>query len=128
MTRKLLIPSALLAAVVATGISLQPVSAGPPAPNGEALFRQRCSMCHSVVPSQPKALGPALNGVVGRKAAATTFRYSPALAASGVTWSKANLDRFLAGPARMVPGTRMVIAVSDPAQRSALIGYLETRK
>lgn len=128
MTRKIIVPSALLAAVLAAGASLQPVGAAAPAPNGETLFRQRCSMCHSVVPSQPKRLGPALNGIVGRKVAATSFNYSPALKASGVTWSKPNLDRFLSGPTRMVPGTRMVVTLSDPAQRAALIGYLETRK
>lgn len=126
--RKFIVPSALLAAVIATGASLQPAGAAAPAPNGEMVFRQRCGSCHSVVPSQPKTLGPALNGVVGRKAASTAFNYSPALKASGLTWSKPNLDRFLTSPMRMVPGTRMVISISDPAQRSALIGYLESKK
>ena len=33
-------------------------------------------------------------------------------------------DSFLAAPARKVPGTRMVIAVTDPAQRAAIVTYL----
>jgi cytochrome c len=122
---KAIFPAALLAVALA---SLESVGAATPAPEGETLFRQRCSMCHSVVPSQPKTLGPVLSGVVGRKAASTAFNYSPALKASGLTWSKPNLDRFLTSPMRMVPGTRMVITVPDAAQRAALIGYLEMKK
>lgn len=128
MTRKFVLPTALLATVVATGASLQPVGAAAPGPNGEALFRQRCQSCHSVTPGRNTPLGPSLIGVVGRKAAATPFNYSPALKASGLTWNRATMDRFLAAPSRTVPGTRMVIAVSDGAQRAALIGYLETKK
>ena len=65
-----------------------------------------------------------MSGVAGRKAAATTFNYSPALRASGLTWTRANLDRYITAPSRMVPGTRMVIAVSDAAQRAALLNFL----
>lgn len=93
-------------------------------PDGAAVFRMRCGSCHTVEPGGRAVLGPSLSGVVGRKAAATTFNYSPALKASGLTWTRANLDRFIAAPTRMVPGTRMVIAVSDAAQRAALLNYL----
>lgn len=94
------------------------------APDGATLFRMRCGSCHTVVPGGRAVLGPNLSGVTGRKAAATTFNYSPALKASNVTWTRANLDRFLSAPARMIPGTRMVIAVSDAAQRAAILNYL----
>jgi len=126
--RKLLISSAILTATIATGGALQPVGAAAPAPNGETLFRQRCQSCHSVAAGRTTPLGPNLVGVVGRKAGSTPFRYSPALKASGLTWSRATLDRFLAAPTRTVPGTRMVVAVPDAAQRAALIGYLETKR
>jgi cytochrome c len=128
MTRKILIPSALVAAVLAGGASLQPLRAAARGPNGETFFRQRCQSCHTVTQGRPSTLGPSLIGVVGRKAASAQFNYSPALKDSGLTWNRATLDRFLAAPTRTVPGTRMVIAVPDPAQRAALIGYLETRK
>ncbi|HEX7750873.1 MAG TPA: c-type cytochrome [Novosphingobium sp.] len=98
--------------------------AAPEAPNGETLFRQRCQQCHSATPGRPSTLGPSLVGVVGRKAASTPFNYSPALKASGLTWTRANMDRYLSGPARMVPGTRMVVVLPDAAQRAALITYL----
>lgn len=100
------------------------VPAQAQAPNGATIFRMRCASCHSVEPGGRAVLGPNLSGVVGRKAAATAFNYSPALKASNLTWTRANLDRFLAAPTRTVPGTRMVIAVSDAGQRAALLNYL----
>lgn len=97
---------------------------------GETLFNQRCKVCHVTTPGgAPGPLAPNLRGVVGRKSASTAFKmYSPALKGSGLTWTAANLDKFLTAPAKLVPGTRMVIAVSDPAQREALITWLATQK
>lgn len=104
------------------------VLAGPASaadkPNGETIFRQRCQSCHSAVAARPSTVGPNLAGVVGRRAASTTFNYSPALKKSGLTWTRANLDRYLTAPMRMVPGTRMVISLTDPAQRAAVLDYL----
>jgi len=47
---------------------------------------------------------------------------------SNITWNQTNLDRYLAAPTKTVPGTRMVIAVSDAAQRAAIIKYLSQTK
>jgi cytochrome c len=73
-------------------------------------------------------MAPNLYGVVGRKAASTAFGYSAALKASGLTWDPATLDRFLTSPMKLVPGTRMLIPVSDPKQRADLIAYLGSLK
>ena len=73
--------------------------------------------------------GPSLTGVVGRPAgSAPGFAYTPALKASGLTWTPANLDRFLVNPAALVPGTAMVVRINDAAQRAALIRFLATQK
>ena len=95
---------------------------------GEQIFRQRCQACHAVAPNGlPGPLGPNLRGVVGRKAGATAFRnYSPALKGANITWTQANLDRFLSAPSQMVPGTRMVIAMPNPKDRSTLLVYLNS--
>ena len=77
-----------------------------------------------MTPGARAVLAPSLIGVVGRKAGSTPFNYSPALKASNLTWTRPNLDRFIAGPGQMVPGTRMVISVSDPAQRGAILNFL----
>jgi cytochrome c len=90
--------------------------------SGSDLFEESCSGCH--VPAGG-GQGPSLTGVVGRRAGSVTgFDYSPALKASGIVWTNANLDRFLTDPGKMVPGTAMPIHVTDAAQRAAIIGYL----
>lgn len=116
------------ASLIVAGAVLSPLLAAPPAANGETLFRQRCLACHSLVAAKPGGVGPNLRGVVGRTAAATTFNYSTAMKQSKITWNQANLDRYLAAPTKMVPGTRMVTAVTDAAQRAAIIKYLSQTK
>lgn len=87
-----------------------------------------CLTCHTVEAGR-NGSGPSLVGVMGRKAASIPgFPYSPALAASGIVWNPQTLDHWLAGPIRMVPGTRMVMPVPDAAQRKAVIDYLATLK
>jgi len=94
------------------------------APDGATLFRTRCQGCHSVTPGQNSPLAPNLAGLVGRKAGSTGFAYSPAMKASKLVWTRDNIDRYLSGPSRLVPGTRMVIFIPDPAQRAAIIDFL----
>lgn len=104
------------------------LSAPAMAQDGGALFKQRCMMCHSVTPGAKPGMGPNLAGVGGRAAASTDFKYSPALKASKLKWDTATLDKFLSGPGKLVPGTRMVISVPDAKQRAALVAYLATLK
>lgn len=95
---------------------------------GGAQFKARCGACHSIVPGQKAMLAPNLSGLAGRKAGSTAFTYSPALKASGLSWDKATLDKFLAAPMKAVPGTRMVISVPDAKQRADIVAYLSTLK
>jgi cytochrome c len=85
----------------------------------------QCRSCHSVEPGR-NGIGPSLAGIFGRPAASVPgFRYSPALKASGIVWSRDKLEEWLAAPARMVPGTRMVQSVGNDEQRRALVDYME---
>jgi cytochrome c2 len=89
---------------------------------GADAFADRCSLCHL---PEGGGEGPTLKGVVGRKAGSLPgFTYTPALAGSGLTWTKAELDRFLTDPDRLVPGTAMGVHVEDAKTRAALIDYL----
>jgi len=92
--------------------------------HGRAIFEERCALCHSA--SAESTQGPGLGGVLRRHAAANpTFGgYSRALRASTLTWDRATLDRFIAAPGEVVPGTSMAIAVEDPSDRRALVAYL----
>jgi cytochrome c len=53
------------------------------------------------------------------------FDYSPAMRGSGIVWNDENLDRYLADPETMVPGTAMLTEpVEDAAERAALVHYI----
>ncbi|QTQ86107.1 cytochrome c family protein (plasmid) [Agrobacterium tumefaciens] len=101
-----------------------PALADGNAENGKKLF-SRCSACHAI--TDQKKSGPGLLNVVGRAAASQPqYKYSPALAASGLTWDQPTLDAFLKAPTKVVKGTRMSLAVPKDEDRADIIAYLQT--
>lgn len=89
----------------------------------------QCAACHSVEPGK-HGIGPSLHGVYGTKAGDIPgFAFSEKLKASGLTWDDATLDKWLAGPMKLVPGTKMSYAgMNDPAKRAEIIAYMKTLK
>lgn len=123
MIKRVFAAAALLA--LAPAVASAQSLGGDPA-KGREVFQDRCTACHVL---GVNAMGPNLVGVVGRKAAsAPGFRYSAALSASNLTWTQPELDQFLSGPAKMVPGTPMRATVANPADRHDLIAYLASLK
>lgn len=91
------------------------------------MFKSQCAVCHS--PTSGRNLsGPSLAGVVGRKAGSVAnFHYSEANKASGEVWDAATLEKYLAAPRQVVPGTTMTYpGLKDEHKRSDLIAYLST--
>ena len=88
---------------------------------------ERCIACHGGKIAG-NDLGPSLAGVVGRKAGSRDdFRYSRALARSGIVWDEASLDAFIKDPDQFVPGTRMPFeGMPADAERAAIIRHLKT--
>lgn len=121
---------ALMLASLATASVAYAASAPPQTTAGRTVFQNNCASCHTVDARLSPLAGPGLFGVVGRKAAAVPgFGYSAALTragAKGTTWTREELDLFLADPARRIPGTTMPVGVPDEKQRGALIDYLAT--
>ncbi len=113
-------PNALRSAQVADDSAPAPTST-----RGETLYL-RCQSCHSLDGSR-KLNGPALVNIVGQKAAmGEGYTYSAALESSDLTWTPSTLDTWIENPSALVPGTKMVfMGISDPADRAALIAYLE---
>ena len=111
-----MLEGALLLAALATG----------DAQAGEAIY-PRCAACHALAYDR---VGPRHCGLIGRPAGSVAgFDYSPAMKSSKLTWTKGNLDRFLADPVGTVPGTTMTYAgVPDAKERADLIAYLANAK
>jgi cytochrome c len=97
--------------------------AGPgDAARGKLVFEKRCASCHSMTKNQE---GPQLAGLLGRKAGSVVrFGYSTALKKSGLTWTEATLDRWLADPDTLVPDTNMEYRVRNTDERRDVIAYL----
>lgn len=109
-------------------IAAMPVAAqAADAEAGKAVFG-KCKACHQTGEGAKNAVGPHLDGVIGRKAgSAEGFNYSEALKASGITWDDASLTEWLTDPKKKVPGNKMVfMGLKDPADIENLIAYLKT--
>lgn len=125
MLARLLLPLPLagLALAKAAGASPPPEV---PAVDPAVIYKSRCGTCHEL---DRNRTGPKHRGVVGRKSGSLPdYAYSPALKAAGFVWSRETLDKWLQGPRRLVPGTRMVTAVPDPGTRRVIINYLESAR
>lgn len=121
-------PSATPTAAATPEAKPAPTASAGDAANGAKLFAQ-CKICHAVEPGK-NGLGPSLHGVVGRKAAALEgFNFSPAMKASGLTWTDATLSDYLLAPMKKLPGTKMAFAgIANDKNRADVIAYLETLK
>ena len=118
---------ALVAAAAALALPMvaQAQDAAGDAAKGKQVFA-KCQACHSVEAGTNK-LGPSLHGVVGRVSGTLEgFKYSDAMKAANLTWDEATLDKYLANPKTLVPGTKMVFpGLPKEEDRLAVIAYLK---
>jgi cytochrome c len=117
---------ALAAGPVAADELDQRLAAASPK-RGQLLYMQ-CKACHDVEPGLPHKVGPNLNGVFGRIAGtAPGFKYTDAMARSGVVWTPQTMDTFLKQPGAMIPGNGVVfLGVASDADRASLVVYLQS--
>jgi cytochrome c len=123
--------SVALSAALLAAWSGSALAAGDAA-KGKEVF-EKCAVCHMVGPGAVTVVGPELNGIVGRKAAsiANYPMYSDGmklLGELGVVWTEENLDKWLANPKAMLPGSSMSLfpGVPDASDRADVIAYLKT--
>ena len=92
---------------------------------GEKIFK-KCAACHSIAQGGSNKIGPALWGVLGRKAGSVVdYKYSKALAAYGKSWSFKEMDGFLLKPKDWIKGTKMSFAgLKNAKERAAVILYM----
>ncbi|MFM2252278.1 MAG: hypothetical protein RJB68_615 [Pseudomonadota bacterium] len=96
----------------------------PSVSRGQQLVESRCFGCHSV---DSNRIGPALGGVVGRKAGkAEGYDYSKALAAATHIWTVVGLKAWLTDPEKVVPGQEMNYRLDLAQDREDVVAYLAT--
>ncbi|OXS98999.1 hypothetical protein B7H23_12350 [Notoacmeibacter marinus] len=123
-------PKSLIAVSLMGGMGLTAPSAlAQDAANGETIFK-RCAGCHTVGPNAQSRVGPHLNGIVERPAAAIEdFRYSRGMkkaADDGLVWTRDDLAEYLAAPRKKIKGTRMAFAgLRKESEIADIIAYLD---
>ena len=93
--------------------------------HGKTVFRQ-CAACHSISKDGGNKIGPALWGVIGRKAGSIgDYKYSKAMSGFSKTWNFEEMNIFLIKPKDYVKGTKMAYAgLKKEKDRASIILYL----
>jgi len=91
---------------------------------GKKVFR-KCKACHSLKEGR-NGSGPTLYGIIGAEAGAVDgFKYSTAMAESGLVWDAETLGTFLKKPKEALPGTKMQFTgLRKDADIENLLAYL----
>lgn len=93
---------------------------------GEKAFAP-CRSCHQIGPTAKNAVGPAQNGLIGRKAGTYPgYAYSDANKNSGLTWDEETFRRYIKDPKGVVPGTKMAYpGIKEDQKITDLIAFLK---
>lgn len=92
---------------------------------GETSFR-KCYPCHAVGEGAANKVGPALNGLDGRKAGTIDgYSYSPFNKQSGIVWGAETFREYIRNPQAAIPRTKMSFAgVRNEQEITDLWAYL----
>ena len=93
--------------------------------DGKKIFK-KCAACHSIAKDGGNKIGPALWGVLGRKAGSVAdYKYSKAMTAYGKPWSFEEMNGFLTKPKDWLKGTKMsFVGLKNAKDRAAIILYM----
>ena len=78
---------------------------------GQKVFTFYCTRCHQIGETAKNAVGPKLNGLIGRPTGSIEgFDYSSANKKSGIVWDEATFREYIKGPKAKIPDTKMDFA------------------
>lgn len=97
--------------------------------HGRELWEYECAACHEMGAGAEDGIGPHLNRVFGRRAAAIEgFPYSDSIrrmGSDGLTWTFRTLDAYIENPYALVSGTRMSYpGLEDAGERADLLAFI----
>lgn len=116
-----------LVTVVAAMLATGGIAVAQDVEAGKKVFAQ-CRACHQIGPEAKNAVGPKLNGVIGRKAGSVEgFQYSDANKNSGVTWNEDTFRKYIVDPKKLIPGTKMIFpGLKKEADIENVLAFLKT--
>ena len=93
--------------------------------HGKTVFK-KCAACHSISKDGAHKIGPALWGIIGRKAGSIgDYKYSKAMNEFGKIWDFERMNTFLIKPRDYVKGTKMAyVGLKKEKDRASIILYL----
>ena len=93
---------------------------------GEKVFL-KCKACHQVGETAKNAVGPVLNGLIGRHSGSVEgYNYSEANKNSGITWDEATFKEYIKNPKAKIPGTKMIFpGLTSDADIENVTAYLK---
>src|SRR6266498_900875 len=92
----------LALAASATTLHAQSIDAG------ENSFK-KCVACHSIGEGATNKIGPALNGLEGRRSGTIEgYSYTDANKNADIVWSAATFKEYIQDPRAKIPGTKML--------------------
>jgi cytochrome c len=112
-------------AIVALAFSAGVAVAGDIAA-GEKSFA-KCKPCHTIGENAKNMIGPAQNGLKGRKAGTVAgYDYSDANKNSGIVWNEATFKEYIKNPQAKIPGTKMSFpGIKNEKEADDLWSFLE---
>lgn len=117
----------VLGLMAAGAAAAEDAPAGGDAALGGKVFT-KCRACHQIGEGAHAAVGPVLNGLIGRRAASLPdYNYSDAMRNSGLVWDEATFKDYIRDPRAKVPGTKMSFAgLSRQSDIDNVTAYLKS--